>query len=144
MGNDVYGLRRDGALDAAAALGWPVVLMHMQGEPRGMQSEPRYDDVVSEVFRFLAERIFAAEMAGVAKKHIVVDPGFGFGKNLQHNLALLAQLQRFAALGVPLLAGMSRKKLIGEPTARDDPRQHIQCPVRTTLDAATRGPRFRA
>src|SRR3546814_12089848 len=99
MGNDVYGLRRDGALDAAAALGWPVVLMHMQGEPRGMQSEPRYDDVVSEVFRFLAERIFAAEMAGIDKKRIVVDPGFGFGKTLDHNLALLAKLQRFAELG---------------------------------------------
>jgi len=112
MINDVYALRRDGALDAAAALGVPVVLMHMQGEPRSMQDAPRYDDVVAEVHRFLAERIFAAEMAGIAKKHIVVDPGFGFGKTSAHNLLLLAQLQRFADLGLPLLAGMSRMKPI--------------------------------
>src|SRR5690606_7401997 len=77
MINDVYGLRRDGALDAAAALGVPVVLMHMQGEPRSMQAAPQYDDVVGDVHRFLAERIFAAEMAGIPKKRIVIDPGFG-------------------------------------------------------------------
>ena len=80
MLNDVYGLRREGALDAAAELGVPVVLMHMLGEPRSMQAAPEYDDVVGEVHRFLAERIFAAEMAGIAKKNIIVDPGFGFGK----------------------------------------------------------------
>ena len=91
MINDVYGLRREGALDAAAALGVPVVLMHMQGEPRSMQAAPQYDDVVGEVHRFLAERIFAAEMAGIAKQRIVVDPGFGFGKDTAHNLQLLAQ-----------------------------------------------------
>ena len=116
MINDVFGLRREGALDAAAALGVPVVLMHMQGEPRTMQANPEYDDVVGEVHRFLAERIFVAEMAGIAKKNIVVDPGFGFGKGTQHNLQLLAQLQRFTELGVPVLAGLSRKKTIGELT----------------------------
>ncbi|HYM86217.1 MAG TPA: dihydropteroate synthase, partial [Pseudoxanthomonas sp.] len=94
MINDVYALRREGALDAAASLGVPVVLMHMQGEPRSMQQAPDYDDVVGDVHRFLAERLFAAEMSGIAKKNLIVDPGFGFGKNTQHNLALLAQLQR--------------------------------------------------
>ena len=93
MINDVYALRRDGALDAAASLGVPVVLMHMLGEPRSMQDAPVYDEVVSDVHRFLAERIFAAEMAGIPKSRIVVDPGFGFGKNRDHNLALLARLE---------------------------------------------------
>ena len=142
MVNDVCALRNEGALAAAAELGVPVVLMHMQGEPRSMQANPQYDDVVSEVFRFLAERIFAAEMAGIAKKHVVVDPGFGFGKTLQHNLALLAQLQRFDELGVPLLAGMSRKKMIGELTARDDPRERIHGSVAAHLVAAQRGARL--
>ena len=82
MINDVYALRRDGALEAVAELGVPVVLMHMQGEPRSMQGAPQYDDVVGEVHGFLAQRIFSAEMAGIAKKDIVVDPGFGFGQRL--------------------------------------------------------------
>ncbi|UTA53799.1 dihydropteroate synthase [Lysobacter soli] len=139
MINDVYALRREGALDAAAELGVPVVLMHMQGEPRSMQDAPHYDDVVADVHRFLAERIFAAEMAGVAKKKIVVDPGFGFGKNTQHNLALLAQLERLAELGVPLLAGLSRKRTIGEITGRDAPRERASGSVAAHLIAAQRG-----
>lgn len=139
MINDVYALRREGALDRAAQLGVPVVLMHMQGEPRSMQQSPQYDDVVAEVHRFLAERIFAAEMAGIAKKKIIVDPGFGFGKNTQHNLALLAQLERFAELGVPLLAGLSRKKSIGEITGRDDPRERVHGSVAAHLIAAQHG-----
>ncbi|MEG3049820.1 MAG: dihydropteroate synthase [Thermomonas sp.] len=139
MINDVFGLRREGALDAAAALGVPVVLMHMQGEPRSMQEAPQYDDVVAEVHRFLAERIFAAEMAGIAKKNIVVDPGFGFGKTTQHNLQLLAQLQRFTELGVPVLAGLSRKKSIGELTGRSDPRERGAGSVAAHLIAAQRG-----
>jgi len=117
----------------------PVVLMHMQGEPRTMQSAPDYDDVVGEVHRFLAERIFVAEMAGIAKKHIVVDPGFGFGKDTQHNLQLLAQLQRFTELGVPLLAGLSRKKSIGELTGRDDPRARNFGSIAAHVIAAQRG-----
>lgn len=137
--NDVYALRRDGALDMAASLGVPVVLMHMQGEPRSMQHEPSYDDVVSEVHRFLAERIFAAEMAGIDKKRIVVDPGFGFGKTLQHNLTLLAQLERYAELGVPVLAGLSRKRSIGQITGRDDPRDRMAGSVAAHLIAAQRG-----
>lgn len=139
MVNDVYALRREGALDAAAELGVPVVLMHMLGEPRSMQDDPRYDDVVADVHRFLAERIFAAEMSGIAKKNIVVDPGFGFGKTAVHNLALLAQLQRFAELGVPVLAGMSRKKTIGELTGREAPAERVAGSVAAHLIAAQNG-----
>ncbi|MFT3791607.1 MAG: dihydropteroate synthase [Rudaea sp.] len=117
--NDVYALCRDGALDAAAQLKVPVCLMHMQGEPRTMQDAPHYDDVVGEVKNFLAGRIFACEMSGIDKKRIVVDPGFGFGKTLEHNLALLRGLDQLAALGVPLLAGLSRKGMIGALTGRD-------------------------
>ncbi|MGN7919200.1 dihydropteroate synthase [Lysobacter antibioticus] len=137
--NDVYALRREGALDVAAELGVPVVLMHMQGEPRSMQADPVYDDVVAEVHRFLVERLFAAEMAGIAKKRIVVDPGFGFGKTLAHNLALLAQLQRFGELGVPVLAGLSRKRSIGELTGRDDAHERVHGSVAAHLIAAQRG-----
>ena len=142
MINDVYALRRDGALEAAAALGVPVVLMHMQGEPRSMQASPQYDDVVAEVHRFLAERIFAAEMAGIAKKKIVVDPGFGFGKSREHNLVLLAQLERFGELGVPLLAGLSRKKTIGELIGREEPHDRVFGSVAAHLVAAQRGARL--
>ncbi|WP_417475098.1 dihydropteroate synthase [Luteimonas mephitis] len=139
MINDVYALRREGALDAAAELGVPVVLMHMLGEPRSMQDAPHYDDVVADVHRFLAERIFSAEMAGITKKNIVVDPGFGFGKNRDHNLALLAQLQRFTELGVPVLAGLSRKKTIGELTGREVARDRIHGSIAAHLIAAQRG-----
>ena len=139
MINDVYALRREGALDAAAELAVPVVLMHMFGEPRSMQASPEYDDVVAEVHRFLAQRIFAAEMAGIAKKRIVVDVGFGFGKTCEHNIALLAQLQRFSDLGMPLLAGLSRKRTIGEITGRSEPRDRIHGSIAAHLIAAQRG-----
>ena len=139
MINDVYGLRREGALDAAAALGVPVVLMHMQGEPRSMQAAPQYDDVVGEVHRFLAERIFAAEMAGIPKLRIVVDPGFGFGKDTAHNLQLLAQFERFIELSVPVLAGLSRKRSIGELTGRDVPADRVAGSAAAHLIAAQRG-----
>lgn len=139
MINDVCGLRSEGALDAAAALGVPVVLMHMLGEPRSMQEAPDYDDVVGEVHRFLAERIFAAEMAGIARKNIVVDPGFGFGKTTAHNLQLLAQLERFTELGVPVLAGLSRKRSIGELTGRAEPRARVAGSVAAHLIAAQHG-----
>jgi dihydropteroate synthase len=119
MINDVCALRQEGALDAAADLKVPVCLMHMLGEPRTMQDDPHYDDVVSDVRRFLAERIFACEMSGIDKKKIIVDPGFGFGKNLEHNLTLLRGLDQLAALGVPLMAGLSRKSMIGKLTGRD-------------------------
>lgn len=139
MINDVYALRREGALDAAAELGVPVVLMHMLGEPRAMQDAPVYEDVVAEVHRFLAERIFACEMAGIERKRIVIDPGFGFGKTLQHNLQLLAQLQRFTELGVPVLAGLSRKRSIGELTGREVANERLVGSVTAHLIAVQRG-----
>lgn len=117
--NDVYALRRDGALDAAAELKVPVCLVHMQGEPRTMQEAPHYDEVVEVVKRFLADRIFSCELSGIDKKRIVVDPGFGFGKTLEHNLALLRSLDQIAALGVPLLVGLSRKAMIGTLTGSE-------------------------
>ena len=117
--NDVYALRREGALDAAAELKVPVCLMHMQGEPGTMQDDPRYDDVVGEVHRFLAERVFACEMSGIDKRRVLVDPGFGFGKTLEHNLALLRALDRFAGFGAGVFAGLSRKAMIGALTGRE-------------------------
>jgi dihydropteroate synthase len=137
--NDVYALRREGALDTAAELRVPVVLMHMQGEPRSMQEAPHYDDVVGDVHRFLTERIFAAEMAGIAKRSIVIDPGFGFGKNTAHNLSLLAQFERFVELGVPVLAGLSRKRSLGELTGRDLASDRVAASVAAHLIAAQRG-----
>jgi len=113
MINDVYALRRDGALAMAASLQVPLCLMHMQGEPRTMQQQPVYSDVVAEVHRFLVERIEACEEAGIPRERLVIDPGFGFGKGLVHNLSLLKHLDRFTALDIPLLVGMSRKSMIG-------------------------------
>lgn len=139
MINDIRALRAEGALDAAAELGVPVVLMHMLGEPRSMQEAPDYDDVVGDVHRFLAERIFAAEMAGIPRKRIVADPGFGFGKTTQHNVTLLARLERFVELGVPVLAGLSRKRSIGELTGRDDAKARVHGSVAAHLLAAQRG-----
>ena len=139
MINDVYALRRDGALDAAAELRVPVVLMHMLGEPRSMQDAPEYDDVVGDVHRFLTERIFVAEMAGIDKKRILIDPGFGFGKTTQHNLQLLAQLQRFTELSVPVMAGLSRKRTIRELTGQQDMQARVHGSVAAHLIAAQRG-----
>jgi dihydropteroate synthase len=138
MINDPWALRRESALDAAAALGVPVCLMHMQGTPQDMQDDPRYDDVVAQVHSFLAQRLFACEMAGLPKMKLLVDPGFGFGKNLEHNLLLLRQLSRIAELGVPVLAGLSRKGMIGKLTGRDvDARVHGS--VAAALIAAQNG-----
>lgn len=111
--NDVYALRLPGALQAAAATGLPVCLMHMQGEPRSMQDNPQYQNVVAEVKTFLLERAAAAEAAGIPRASILLDPGFGFGKNLAHNLSLLRNLHELAATGYPLLVGLSRKRMIG-------------------------------
>jgi dihydropteroate synthase len=112
--NDIYALRADGALSAAAALGVPVCLMHMQGEPRTMQAAPQYADAVREVREFLAARVSAAKQVGIAYDRIVVDPGFGFGKTLEHNLALLRGLDDLRHIGAPILAGLSRKSMIGK------------------------------
>ncbi|WP_127478840.1 dihydropteroate synthase [Sulfurivermis fontis] len=111
--NDVYALRLPGALAAAAELGVPVCLMHMQGEPRTMQQAPQYVDVVAEVRDFLAQRVADCIAAGIARERILLDPGFGFGKTLAHNLSLLKHLPLLQELGLPLLVGMSRKSMIG-------------------------------
>lgn len=111
--NDVRALREPGAMAAAVTLNVPVCLMHMQGEPRSMQHHPDYRDVVGEVRDFLRDRIAACVDAGLAYERLIVDPGFGFGKNAEHNLELLRRLAEFRALGVPVLAGLSRKSMIG-------------------------------
>jgi dihydropteroate synthase len=116
--NDVRALREPGALEAACALGVPVCLMHVQGEPRTMQNAPQYDDVVREVMDFLSARIDACLRAGIPRARLLVDPGFGFGKTAAHNLQLLRRLDRFAVLGCPLLVGLSRKSLIGAVLGR--------------------------
>lgn len=116
--NDVRALREPGALQAAVACGCAVCLMHMLGEPRTMQQAPTYRDVVKEVGEFLAVRARACREAGLAADRILIDPGFGFGKTLEHNLELLRRLPELAALEYPLLAGLSRKSLLGELTGR--------------------------
>jgi dihydropteroate synthase len=116
--NDVQALRAPGALEAAAASGAAVCLMHMQGTPRTMQDEPHYDDVTGEVEQFLRERAAACEAAGIAAARICIDPGFGFGKNLEHNLQLLAGLPRLTAGPWPVLVGLSRKSMLGRITGR--------------------------
>ncbi len=138
MINDVMALRREGALEAAAELSVVVCLMHMQGEPRSMQDAPEYDDVVGDVHRFLSDRVFACQLAGIDKKRIVVDPGFGFGKTLEHNLALLRECGRFAEIA-PLLVGLSRKSMIGKLTGREDASQRANGSVAAALIAAERG-----
>jgi dihydropteroate synthase len=116
--NDVRALRAPGALEAAARSGCAVCLMHMRGAPATMQQAPEYADVVGEVHAFLAARLEACQAAGIGKERIVVDPGFGFGKTLEHNLALMKHLDRFTALNVPLLVGVSRKSMLGAITGR--------------------------
>ena len=111
--NDVRALRATGALQTAAALEVPVCLMHMQGEPRSMQHNPVYVDVAGEVRDFLHARIEACVTAGIPRQRIVIDPGFGFGKTVEHNLELLRRLNELRALGAPILAGLSRKSMIG-------------------------------
>jgi dihydropteroate synthase len=110
--NDVRALARPGALEAAAASGMAVCLMHMQGEPPTMQRAPAYVDVVSEVCEFLLSRVVACAAAGIARERLVIDPGFGFGKTQAHNLALFRALPRLVALGLPVLVGVSRKSMI--------------------------------
>jgi dihydropteroate synthase len=111
--NDVYALRLPGALEAAAQTGCAVCVMHMQGEPRTMQKDPRYGDVVNEVKAFLVERAQSCRAAGIPAERIAIDPGFGFGKSLAHNAALLRGLDALAAEGWPLLVGLSRKSMLG-------------------------------
>lgn len=112
--NDIRALREPGTLDVVAASNLPVCLMHMQGQPRTMQQNPIYDDVLQDVCDFLEKRIDVCEKAGVAKKNIILDPGFGFGKSVEHNYHLLANLEKFHQYGLPILAGMSRKSMISK------------------------------
>lgn len=114
MINDVRALQEPNALSVAAALGVPVCIMHMQGAPRSMQQAPQYQDVVSEVYQYLLSRAAQCQQAGIAASQIILDPGFGFGKSLAHNYQLLAALPQFVASGYPILAGMSRKSMIGQ------------------------------
>jgi len=111
--NDVRALQEPGALDAATKASVPVCLMHMQGQPRTMQNNPSYDDVVEDVAQFLLERAKACKASGIAKEKILFDPGYGFGKSLEHNYALVKHLPKLMDLGYPVLVGMSRKSMIG-------------------------------
>ena len=117
--NDVRALREPGALDAAAATGLPVCLMHMQGQPRTMQANPEYVDVTADVVAFLEERLDACIAAGVDRSTIILDPGFGFGKTVAHNVELLANLRQLTRIGQPLLVGLSRKSTLGKITGRE-------------------------
>jgi dihydropteroate synthase len=140
MINDVSAGRDDPAmLDLAAKRGAPIVLMHMLGEPKDMQVEPRYDNVVAEVRAFLAERAAAAEAAGVPRERIIVDPGIGFGKRLEHNLALLAGLGELVSLGYGVLVGPSRKRFIGTLTGQEDPHGRTAGTIAACLAAWSRG-----
>ena len=118
MINDIFALRRDGALEAAAELGVPVCLMHMQGEPVNMQTGPHYDDLLGDIMGFLYNRLSVCKSAGINEEKLIIDPGFGFGKNDQHNLRLLAHLRSFTEMGHPLLVGLSRKRTLGNLTGR--------------------------
>lgn len=138
MVNDINALREPGAAEAVAGTRAAVCLMHMQGEPRTMQREPRYADVVAEVKAYLAERAAAAESAGIERERIVLDPGFGFGKSVAHNLVLLRELVSLAALGYPLMAGLSRKSTLGAITGRPAG-DRMPASVAAALLAAQRG-----
>ncbi len=118
MINDVRALAEPHAYEAVASTGCAVCLMHMKGEPASMQREPRYDDVVAEVRSFLKNRVEETEAAGIARNRIVIDPGFGFGKTVEHNLTLLRSLEQLGEIGVPVLAGLSRKSTLGKITGR--------------------------
>jgi dihydropteroate synthase len=136
--NDIAALQAPGALAAVAAGKAAVCLMHMRGEPRTMQADPHYDDVVGEVLAFLMDRVAACEAAGISRQRIVIDPGFGFGKTLGHNLHLLRHLDRFVATGLPVLAGISRKSMLGQMTGKPvDERVHAG--VAAALLAVQRG-----
>lgn len=140
--NDVRALQRDGALAAAAVSGLPVCLMHMQGEPGTMQLAPQYRDVVAEVQDFLRQRVTACVQAGIGRERLLIDPGFGFGKSLADNLALLARLNEFAAQGLPVLAGLSRKSMIGQLLGGRPVSERMHGSVAAAVYAAMQGARI--
>lgn len=136
--NSIWALQQENSLEVAAELNVSVCLMHMQGTPQTMQENPSYTDVVAEVKDFLQQRIDAAIKAGIDQRNIIVDPGFGFGKTLRHNLLLLKSLGRFKSLGVPLLVGLSRKSMIG--TILDKPvDQRLYGSISSAVIAAMQG-----
>ena len=137
--NDVEALRRDGALDAAAASGAPVIIMHMQGQPETMQDEPHYEFAPVDIYQFLEERIDAAVAAGIAKSHIAVDPGFGFGKTVAHNLQILNWLSLFHGLGVPILFGASRKSTIAKLSKNEPADQRLAGSLALAMAAYRQG-----
>lgn len=139
MINDVMALRIPGALEAARDAGVPVCLMHMQGEPRTMQQDPEYGDVVEDLLRFFRERMQACSEAGIPRERLLLDPGFGFGKRLEHNVALLARLERFSELGLPLLVGISRKSMIGALLGDAPVNERLHGSVAAALLAVDRG-----
>jgi dihydropteroate synthase len=136
--NDVRALQENGALDTAVKANVPVCLMHMQGQPRLMQQNPCYDDVVKDVMTFLQDRISVCRKAGIAENQIIVDPGFGFGKSIEHNYQILANLERFHELNVPVMAGMSRKSMIGNLLQRKID-QRLAGNIATATIAAQKG-----
>jgi dihydropteroate synthase len=136
--NDVRALQENGALDTAVKANVPVCLMHMQGQPRLMQQNPCYGDVVKDVMTFLQERISVCRKAGIAENQIIVDPGFGFGKSIEHNYQILANLERFHELNVPVMAGMSRKSMIGNLLQRKID-QRLAGNIATATIAAQKG-----
>jgi dihydropteroate synthase len=137
--NDVRALRRDGALQAAASTDLPVCLMHMQNQPKTMQVAPVYEDVVKDVLDFLADRTKVCEAAGISGDRILIDPGFGFGKTLAHNLQLFKAIDQFVASGHPVLVGVSRKSMIGQMLGIDSPDQRVIGSVALAMLAAQRG-----
>ena len=136
--NDVRALTREGALEAAAAANVPICLMHMQGEPGNMQVAPHYDDVVEDVCEYLQSRIACCERQGIARNRLLLDPGFGFGKSVTHNLKLLRELPRLAAIGLPLVVSLSRKSLIGKLLGREVG-QRLPASLALAVLAAERG-----
>lgn len=137
--NDVNALRSDDALATAARLAVPVCLMHMQGQPRTMQAAPQYVDVVADVMRFLRERVEACRKAGIDDEMLILDPGYGFGKTLDHNLGLLRRQGELLALGRPLLVGISRKSMLGALTGREVAADRLAASLAASLIAAQRG-----
>ena len=137
--NDVRALQREGALQAAADSGLPVCLMHMQGDPQTMQDNPEYSDVVQDVMNFLEQRIEVCEKAGIPRQRILLDPGFGFGKTTEHNYQLLNRLERLLPLDLPLLVGLSRKRMIGAATGCEVADQRVNGSIAGAVISAMKG-----
>lgn len=139
--NDINGLRDPGALEMAAECAVPVCLMHMQGEPRSMQADPRYENVVDEVAEFLQQRVSACAQAGIRRERILLDPGFGFGKTVVHNLRLLKRLDELTRLGLPIVVGLSRKSMIGQLLGLE-PGERLPASIALAVLAVERGARL--